>query len=176
MFCLYIDADSLPKTHRKIVLRRIIKENLTAYFAADRELPDVVEAKALHTADLRQPHKDKLEKSELRKIRSGINMVVVESGTDSADNYLVEIAVAPGLAITHDIPLASRLIEKGITVLDDRGEELSKDNIRERLSIRDVMADFREMGINPDKTKRFDERTINEFASSFDRIVNSMLK
>lgn len=176
MFSLYIDADSLPKAHRKIVLNRIMKENILSYFAADRTLPDVEEAKALHTSQLRAPFKDKLEKSELRKIKSTINMIVVETGANSADDKLVEIAIAPGLAITHDIPLAARLLEKGIKVIDDRGNELTSENINERLSIRSVMADFREMGIFDEKTKRFDDRTINDFANSFDRIINILNK
>ena len=92
MFKLYIDADSLPKQHRKILLNRIVKENLEAYFAADRELPDVVEAKAMHTAQLRAPYKDTHDKTELRKIKSSINMVVVSTGANSADDKLVEIA------------------------------------------------------------------------------------
>lgn len=171
MFCLYIDADSLPKTHRSIVLKRIIKENLTAYFAADRELSDVLEAKQEHTALLRAPYREVLDKSELRKIKSGINMVVVQTGADSADDKLVELAQKPGLAITHDIPLASRLIEKGIYVIDDRGNVLDSSNIGERLSIRDAMANFREMGINPDKSKRFDDKTLSAFANSFDHAI-----
>lgn len=176
MFKLYIDADSLPKTHRKIVLNRIVKENIVSFFAADRSLPDVEEVKALHTAALRAPLKDKLEKSELRKIKSTINTIIVEVGMNSADDKLVEIAECPGLAITHDIPLASRLLEKGLLVIDDRGNELNLDNIKERLSIRNVMADFREMGIFEEKTKRFDDRTINQFANSFDRILNILSK
>ena len=176
MFKLYIDADSLPKQHRKIFLNRIVKENLEAYFAADRELPDVVEAKAIHTSQLRAPYKDTLDKTELRKIKSSINMVVVSTGANSADDKLVEIAEAPGIAITHDIPLAARLLEKGIAVIDDRGNEYTPDNINERLSIRSVMADFREMGIFDDKSKRFDDRTINAFANSFDRLVDKYKK
>lgn len=176
MYKLYIDADSLPKQHRKIIINRIIKENIESYFAADRELPDVLEAKALHTAQLRSPFKDTLDKQELRKIKSSINMVVVSTGANSADDKLVEIAEAPGIAITHDIPLAARLLEKGISVIDDRGNEYTSDDIKERLSIRSVMADFREMGIFDDKLKRFDDRTINAFANSFDRLIDKYKK
>ena len=176
MFKLYIDADSLPKQHRKIILNRIVKENIESYFAADRELSDVLEAKALHTAQLRSPFKDTLDKQELRKIKSSINMVVVSTGANSADDKLVEIAEAPGIAITHDIPLAARLLEKGISVIDDRGNEYTSDDIKERLSIRSVMADFREMGIFDDKSKRFDDRTINAFANSFDRLIDKYKK
>ena len=171
MFKVYIDADSLPKTHRKIVLNRVIKENLETYFVADRDLSDVAEAYAQHTSSLRAPFKDKLDKAELRKIKSSINMIIVDKGTDSADNKLVEIASSPSIAITHDIPLAMRLLEKGVSVIDDRGHEYTLANIKERLSMRSVMASFREMGIYDEKTKRFDDKTINAFANSFDILI-----
>ena len=38
---LYLDADSLPLKHREIIIRRCMRENITAYFVADRDLPDV---------------------------------------------------------------------------------------------------------------------------------------
>ena len=117
MFNIYIDADSLPKTHRAIVLKRIVKESIyigECVFASDRELADVRDVREAHTASLRLPYKDKLDKSELRKIKTNISMVVVPVGANSADNYLVENSKTPGFAITHDVPLSNRLVEKGI--------------------------------------------------------------
>ena len=49
-------------------------------------------------------------------------------------DYLVENAAIPGFAITHDVPLSNRLVEKGIVVLDDRGGIYTSNNIKERLS------------------------------------------
>ncbi|MBQ0072540.1 MAG: DUF188 domain-containing protein [Spirochaetales bacterium] len=174
MFNLYIDADSLPKTHRAIVLKRLLKENDkigTCIFAADRELPDVKETMQNHTASLRSPYKETLPKEELRKIKTNIQMIVVATGANSADDKLVELAEVPGFAITHDIPLAARLVEKGIVVLDDRGNEMTKENVRERLSVRDFMTELRDYGFQSDKTKPFDNRTLNEFSNAFDRLM-----
>ena len=174
MLRIYIDADSMTEKHRSIILNRALKENAEAYFVADRSLPDVVDAIAKNTEELRNPFRGSLDKQELRKIKSRIQMIVVETGANSADDMIVEIAVAPSLAITHDIPLASRLIEKGISVIDDRGNILNGDNIRERLSIRAINNDFREMGIASDKSKRFDQSIMNRFSSAFDKAVNNL--
>ena len=95
---------------------------------------------------------------------------------NSADDKLVELSETPGFAITHDIPLASRLIEKGLVVLDDRGHELTKENIRARLSERNFMESLRQNGYVSEKTKSFDQRTINEFASAFDSLFNRFVK
>ena len=179
MFNIYIDADSLPKTHRAIVLKRIVKESIyigECVFASDRELADVRDVREALTASLRLPYKDKLDKSELRKIKTNISMVVVPVGANSADNYLVENSKTPGFAITHDVPLSNRLVDKGIVVLDDRGKVYTKENIRERLSERNFMTSLREMGFESDKSKAFDQRTINEFSSSFDSLFNKYIK
>ena len=179
MFSIYIDSDSLPKTHRPIVLKRIVKESQyikECIFASDRLLPDVRDTIEEHTASLRRPFRDTLDKAELRAIKSNISMVVVPSGANSADDYLVEHALLPGFAITHDIPLASRLVEKGLVVLDDRGHEYTKENVRVRLSERNFMTELREIGVNAEKTKSFDSRTINEFSSAFDRVISRYIK
>ena len=152
-----------------------MRENIEAYFVADRDLPDVREAVRKHTIALRAPFRATLSNEEIRKIRSTVSMIVVEGGPNAADDRIVEMAEAPALCITHDIPLAERLIKKGIHVVDDRGNTLNEGNIRERMSVRETQKDFREMGIFNDKQKHFDERTIQLFANSFDRALQ-MLK
>ena len=169
---LYLDADSLPVKHREIIIRRCMRENIAAYFVADRDLPDVRSAIREHTILLRKPYRTVLSPEEIRKIKSTMSMTVVEGGTNAADDRIVEIALPPALCITHDIPLAERLIAKGIMVIDDRGNVLNENNIRERMSIRETQKDFREMGIYSDRQKHFDERTVQQFANAFDRALS----
>ena len=78
------------------------------------------------------------------------------------------------LAITHDIPLSKRLIEKGLTVIDDRGGRLDSSNIDARLSERRNNMIFREMGLFDSRQKRFDERTVQEFAAAFDKALSEL--
>ena len=54
--------------------------------------------------------------------------------------------------------------------------QLDKNNIRERLSIRDTQKDFREMGIFNEKQKAFDAKTINKFANAFDKAITDLKK
>ena len=57
-------------------------------------------------------------------------MVIVETDSDSADDEIVNLAqeeILPSL----DIPLIDRLAEKGVLVLDDRGNIFTKENIKE---------------------------------------------
>lgn len=177
MFNVYVDADSFPRELLSIVLRRLIKEYKyinQAVFVSDRVIPLVRDTVEKHTHELREERKDELEKDELRKIKSNISYIVVPSGQDSADNKIVEIAVSPALAITHDVPLSSRLVEKGITVIDDRGHVYTEENVNERLSERNFNTELRECGLESGKTKRMTEKDINAFSSSFDSIITKL--
>ena len=171
MVRLFIDADSLPSRQSDIVLRRILNKEYEAWFVADRSVPSVLKAIEEDKKRRRAKFRDTLTREEARKIGSGIHMVVVESGANSADDYIAEIAESPALAITHDIPLSARLIEKGLVVIDDRGSTLTKENIRERISERGNNARFREMGLFDNKSKHFDERTIRDFSAAFDKAI-----
>ena len=59
-----------------------------------------------------------------------ITAVQVSQGFDEADHYLVEQATASDLVITADIPLAARLVAKGVPALNPRGELYTADNIQ----------------------------------------------
>ncbi len=168
---LYVDADSFPVPFRQIILKRVIKDDLTAIFVADRHLKDVELARDQHSALLRDPYRGKVEKEELRKIKSTISMVVVETGANSADDYIVENITAEDMLITHDIPLADRAVSKGALVLDDRGNTYTTENIKARLSERDMMTEFRSLGLQLESQGRMTEKVKTEFANAFDKAL-----
>ncbi|HOE84615.1 MAG TPA: DUF188 domain-containing protein [Sphaerochaeta sp.] len=178
MVTLYVDADSVPLQIRSIILRRVAKEDLAAIFVADRPLKDVKRAYEEHTAALRAAAKEGGEEDaeRLRSIRSPIAMVVVSAGLDSADDWIVEHSEDGSVAITHDVPLASRLAQKGLVVLDDRGGVYTRENIGERLSMRNLMGELREMGIFSEQHKRMDNRQVKAFSDAFDGVLHTLLK
>ena len=100
----------------------------------------------------------------------------VKGGPDGADDHIVENAAEGDLAITADIPLAARLVEKGLIVLDFRGERYTEANVGERLSVRDFMASLRDVGVDtggPDPYGPADKRA---FANAFDRTLTRIRK
>ncbi|MDT4763145.1 DUF188 domain-containing protein [Sphaerochaeta sp. PS] len=173
MFTLYVDADSCPKNLRTILLRCIVKNNYAAFFVADRPLKDVQTAYEEHTVQLRkQAEQNGVE--DVRSVKSQIVSVVVEADMDSADNWIVEHATPPCLAITHDIPLAARLIEKGIPVIDDRGGVFTPENMAQRLSIRNAMKEFREMGIFSEKHKSMGPKETKAFSDTLNAMLHKL--
>ena len=50
-----------------------------------------------------------------------VSTVRVEGGPDVADRHIADHAAPGDVAVTADIPLAARLVEKGVTAIDPRG-------------------------------------------------------
>ncbi len=168
-FDIWVDADSIPKNLRAIILKAAVRLNTAAYFVADRSLPDVKQFIAEDT------HRIRTEKND-KQLKSQIKMIIVESGENRADDYIVENALSGSLCVTHDIPLASRLLEKNCTVLDDRGGQYSRQDIKSRLSDRAVNAELRTWGVFSNEQKKQKLSDVKAFADKFDSTVNHLLK
>jgi hypothetical protein len=95
----------------------------------------------------------------------------VASGFDVADNYIVNGARPGDLVVTADIPLAAEVIAKGCLALNPRGELYTKDNIRQRLSLRDFMDTLRGSGVNTGGPTAFSQADRKAFADQLDRLL-----
>ncbi len=117
---IWVDADACPNAIREILVR-----------AAERtHIPmTLIAGQAMQTPRSRW-----------------VTAVTVATGPDAADDAIVNRMSAGDLVITADIPLAARAVEKGGTALNPRGEFYTVENIRERLAIRDLMANLRDSG------------------------------
>ena len=73
--------------------------------------------------------------------------------------------------ITSDIPLADEVIEKGGFVLSSRGEMLDKENIRQRLNIRDFMDTMRASGEHTGGPPPLSQSDRQNFANHLDRLL-----
>jgi len=147
---IWIDADACPRVIKEIVFR-----------ASERlELPVCLVAN------------NTMEKHHSRLITS----VVVAEGFDAADDYIAEHASHLDLVITADIPLAARIVEKGAVGLDPRGERYTEENVRERLSIRDMMQELRGAGMIQGGPGPFSTTDRRRFASSLDSLLTRMIR
>jgi uncharacterized protein YaiI (UPF0178 family) len=146
---IWVDADSCPRRIREIVCRASDRKGIEAVFVANRPIP-------------------------LPNCRT-VRMERVGAGQDDADRYIVEHIEEGDLIITRDIPLAALLVEKSFSVLNDRGDLYTRENVRERLSVRNFMADLREAGLPQDTPGQLSEKDIRTFANTFDReLVKAM--
>ena len=76
-----------------------------------------------------------------------IKALQVPSGFDVADQRIAQEAEAGDVVVTADVPLAALVVAKGAVVIDPRGELLDKNNIQERLTMRNFMETLRNSGV-----------------------------
>lgn len=159
---ILIDADSCPKPVRALVLRTSQKKKIPAIFAANRIIPEL---KQFLKQDQGGAEKD-----------SGAVMEVCSVSEGSADNRIVELARQGDLVVTRDVPLAERLVDAGVNVLDDRGRIFTRENIRYYRSLRDFTVDLATTGEGMERTANFGKKDLKNFADSFDRELTRLLK
>lgn len=100
-----------------------------------------------------------------------IKAIQVPAGFDVADARIVELVVLGDLVITADIPLAALVLDKGGLALDPRGNWFTRENIEERLSMRDMMDQLRNAGIETGGPAPFGARDSQSFAGQLDRFL-----
>ncbi|KZN13218.1 YaiI/YqxD family protein [Marinomonas sp. TW1] len=96
---------------------------------------------------------------------------VVSSGFDVADNYIVEQASPDDLVVTADIPLAAEVIDKGALAINPRGELYTKENIKQRLNMRDFMEQMRSSGVQTGGPASFSQQDRMAFANTLDKLL-----
>ncbi|QQR40418.1 YaiI/YqxD family protein [Devosia rhizoryzae] len=75
-----------------------------------------------------------------------VKVVVVPAGADAADDWIVDEAKPNDIVLTADIPLASRVIDKGCHVLGFTGKPFTPASIGMALAMRDLKQHLRETG------------------------------
>ena len=100
-----------------------------------------------------------------------LSSVIVPTGPDVADDRIVELLEAGDLVITADIPLADRVIQKGGSAINPRGELYTQANIKDRLAVRNLMDGLRSEGMVTGGPASFNDRDRQAFANQIDRFL-----
>lgn len=148
---IWVDADAVPRDVKDIVARAALRLEITTHLVANQRI--------------QTPANNPF-----------VSAVWVAGGPDVADDHIVVHAEPHDLAVTADIPLAARLVEKGVGAIDPRGAEYTTENIRERLSVRDFMDQLRSTGVETGGPSAYGVREKQAFASTFDRVLTRLLR
>jgi uncharacterized protein YaiI (UPF0178 family) len=105
-----------------------------------------------------------------------IRNVVVSKGADAADDWIVENARPGDVAVTADIPLAARLVAKGVHVLGPTGRPFTPETIGMAVAMRDLKQHLRETGESKGYNASFAPRDRSAFLSALDQAVRRALK
>ena len=145
---VWVDADVCPKLAKDQLVKCALKRQLQVVLVAGQ--------------------------GQIKPAFACVRLIVVPSGPDAADDYLVEHAQPGELVICSDIPLADRLVKKGVAALDPRGKEFDAGNMGERLAVRNLFTELREQGQMGGGQCAYGDREKQAFANALDRILTRL--
>ena len=114
---IYVDADACPV--KPEILKVAERLNMEVTFVANSGL---------------RPSRDPM-----------VRNVIVSNAFDAADNWIADRITAADIAVTADIPLASRCLAKGATVLRHNGNPFTPEGIGMALGMRELSRHLREV-------------------------------
>ena len=145
---IWVDADACPKVIKDILFRVAERTQVRVTLVANQPVA-------------------------VPRIPS-VQSVQVERGFDIADNEIVRRCEPGDLVVTADIPLAAEVIDKGATALNPRGELYTRENVRQRLNMRDFLDTMRASGVHTGGPPALDQRDRQAFANALDRLLNAL--
>lgn len=147
---LWIDADACPKVIKDILFRAAERRQILCTLVANQYIP-------------------------VAKV-AWLKSIQVPAGFDVADDRIVELIQPGDLAITADIPLAAKVVEKGAFALNPRGTFYTEENIKQRLSMRNLMEELRSSGIQVGGPATLNQQDRTAFANALDKFIAQHLK
>lgn len=143
MVSLYIDADACP-----------VKEE-ALHVAARHNLPVFI-----------------VSNSWLRlQVGENVQKIVVSEGADAADDWIAEHIQPHDIAITADIPLASRCLKAGALTLGPTGRPFTTDNIGTALAMRELGSHLRETGESKGYNPSFTKKDRSQFLRVLEELI-----
>ena len=146
---IWVDADACPKAVKEILFKTAMRREVKLTLVANQYM--------------------NIPSSPL------IDMIKVGAGFDVADNEIVKLCGPGDLVITADIPLADKIVEKGATGLNPRGDLYTEDNIKGILSMRNLMEELRSAGTVSGGPAAFSPKDKQNFTNQLDKFLTRAL-
>ena len=143
---IYVDADACP-----------VKDEVVRV-AERHELP----VKFVSNSFMRLPNSWLIER------------VVVQEGSDAADNWIAERIGPEDIAVTADIPLAGRCLKAGAQVIGMTGKPFTQASIGMALAMRSLMQDLREAGAVRGNNPAFTKADRSQFLQAMESAVQTI--
>lgn len=140
---IYIDADACP-----------VKDEIYRVAARHRWPVNVVAGNFIRVPD------DPL-----------IERIAAGTGMDAADDWIAARATKDDIVVTADIPLASRCVKAGASVIAPNGKAFTEESIGMTLAVRNLMTDLRASGEITGGPRGFSPKDRSAFLSALDQAI-----
>ena len=142
---IWVDADACPKPIKEILYRVAARKRIRVTLVANQYLA--------------------VPKSPFTRRRG------VAPGLVVPDTRILAGLNAGDIVTTADIPLAAAAVKRGAAAINPRGQLYTEDNIRERLSMRNLMEELRGSGVQIGGPEAFSQTDRQAFANQLDRLL-----
>ncbi len=143
---IYVDADACPVKDE--VVRVADRHGLAVHFVSNTYM--------------RLPLGDRVER------------VVVPEGPDAADDWIADRISGRDIAITADIPLASRCLKAGAAVIGNNGKPFTDAGIGMAVAMRDLKQHLRETGAQQTYNAGFTKADRSRFLQALEEAVQRL--
>lgn len=147
---IWVDADACPGEVRQVLLRASRRLQIPLVFVANSNVNVFL--------------------SDLVSVR------IVPPRADEADKVITEDVEEGDLVITADIELAANVVDKKADAIDPRGMQYTEDNVRSRLTMRNIMEDLRGAGMVSGGPGEYGDLEKQKFAATLDRLLTRRLR
>ena len=103
-----------------------------------------------------------------------IALEIVDEGIDAADDWIVDHLQPHDIVVTADIPLASRCLKGGASVIGPTGKPFTENNIGDSIANRNLLSELRDAGEitgGPPPLKKSDR---SRFLHQLDEIIQAI--
>ena len=106
-----------------------------------------------------------------------VETIIVETGLDVADKWILNRLENSDIVVTYDIPLASDSIKLGAFVMTPYGKELNPSNIGSTLATRNLMHEIRSANqFLENKNTTFSKKNRSEFSNNLEKLIQKLKK
>jgi uncharacterized protein YaiI (UPF0178 family) len=103
-----------------------------------------------------------------------VRRVVVTGGSDAADDWIAERIGAADIAVTQDIRLAARCLQKSARTIGPTGKPFTEDNIGMALAMRELTGHLRDTGEIKGGAPAFSAKDRSRFLQALEETIRAV--
>ena len=103
-----------------------------------------------------------------------IQMEVVSEDFDAADDWIAERVSSEDILITSDILLAERVLKKKVSVIGQKGNEFTDENIGSAVSAREINSHIRSLGVGHSGPTAMTKADRSKFLGKLDQVIQRL--
>lgn len=147
---IWVDADSFPAKARDLLLKLAAGKELGVIYVANHDIPFSIQSPLFQ-------------------------MKICPQTAGAADDLIVDSCGPSDIVATRDIPLAARLVDKGIHVINDRGTCYDKRTVEKRLKERELSMQMEALGLHKGyKKEGYGGKELDAFGKCLSSLLSSM--